>query len=645
VTAIAGLWSFGGRPGADRGVDRMLRAQQVYGPEQPAAWSDGELALGRRLFSLLPEDRFDRGPVTWGGGGHALVADLRIDNRDELRTALGIAEAEAKALSDAALLAGALERWGEDAVQRIVGDFAFAWWDAARRRLLLARDPFGERPLHYHRGNGFFAFATMPKGLHALEEIPVAPNRQRVATFLAQIPDSGSESFFEGVEKVIAGHLVTVTADGTRSRRWWNPEPSELRLGSDGDYEEAMREQFDRAVASRLRGSGGRVGAHLSAGLDSSAVAATAARLLAPEQGSVTAFTAVPREGYPVRRLRDGIMDEGPLAGAVAAAHPNIEHVLIRTGGKSPLDDLGRYFFLFERPFLNLCNGVWYTAILEEARRRGLKVVLTGAMGNASFSYDGLERLSQLMRRGRLLRLAGEAVKLRRRGTRLGTIAAQAIGPFLPARAWRAIARLRGADASVEAWSLLPRGEADALRIEAAAAERGLDAAGRPRSDPVEARLWMLRRLDGGNYKKGALAGWGIDQRDPAIDRRLVEFCLSLPAEQFLAGGWTRSLARRAFRDRVPEQVLHERRKGRQAADWHEGLAAARASLSEEIDAIRTCAPAAGALDTARMQRLVADWPADGNWHSREVERDYRHALLRGISAGRFIRNAMGANR
>jgi len=212
VTAIAGHWSFGAGPEPDRSLDRMLKALQVYGPEAPASWSGGEIALGRRLFSLLPEDRFDRGPVLWGGGPNALVADLRLDNRDELCAALAIAPAEATALADAALLARALERWGEDAVQHIVGDFAFAWWDAGRRRLLLARDPFGERPLHYHCGRGFFAFATMPKGLHALEAITVAPNRRRVATFLAQIPDTGSESFFEGVEKVVAGHLLTVTA-------------------------------------------------------------------------------------------------------------------------------------------------------------------------------------------------------------------------------------------------------------------------------------------------------------------------------------------------------------------------------------------------------------------------------------------------
>ncbi|MDP8995338.1 MAG: asparagine synthase-related protein, partial [Pseudomonadota bacterium] len=177
------------------------------------------------------------------------------------------------------------------------------------------------------------------------------------------------------------------------------------------------------------------------------------------------------------------------------------------------------------------------------------------------------------------------------------------------------------------------------------AAERGLDLSYRPRPDPVEARLWILRRVDLGNYKKGTLGGWGIDMRDPAGDRRLVEFCLAVPADQFLAGGWTRSLARRALADRLPAALLAERRKGYQAADWHEGLTAARGELEEEIEAIADCPAAAEALDAGMMRRLVEEWPEEGSWSRPAVMHRYRMALLRGISAGRFIRQALGANR
>jgi asparagine synthase (glutamine-hydrolysing) len=140
----------------------------------------------------------------------------------------------------------ALERWGEEAVDRLVGDFAFALWDGGRERLLLARDFLGQRPLHYHRGDGFFAFASMPKGLHALPEVPLAPNRQAVADFLALMPETGTETFFEGIEKVRRAISSIVTRDGLLVRKYWQPPSTMLRLGSPDEYAEALREQLDR---------------------------------------------------------------------------------------------------------------------------------------------------------------------------------------------------------------------------------------------------------------------------------------------------------------------------------------------------------------------------------------------------------------
>ena len=163
-----------------------------------------------------------------------------------------------------------------------------------------------------------------------------------------------------------------------------------------------------------LRGATGAVGTHLSAGYDSAAVTATAARLLAPAGGKVVAFTAVPREGYDGPAPKDRIGDEGPLAAATAAMYPNIDHVLIRSGHLSPLDQLDRSFFLFDRPMLNPCNWVWLAAINGAARDRKLPVVLTGQMGNMSLSYNGLEFLPELLGRGRVLRLLREGAKARR---------------------------------------------------------------------------------------------------------------------------------------------------------------------------------------------------------------------------------------
>jgi asparagine synthase (glutamine-hydrolysing) len=644
MTAIAGLWRLDGRPDAAEGCERMLGALGMYGSDASAAWSDGDVAVGRCLKRVLPEDAYDRQPLV-GEGGLVLVADAQVDNRDELARALGIDGGQLRALSDADVMLRAYERWETDAFDRIYGAFACAVWDAARRRLILAKDGVGMKPLYYHRAAGLFAFASMPKGLHALPETPYAPDEDKLAELLTLAPDWGSGTLFEGVEKVESGAYVVVgQGGGVEIRRHWTPAQRTLRLPSADAYAEAMREQLDQAVASCLRGAHD-VAAHLSAGFDSASVAATAARLLAPSGGRVHAFTSAPREGYVDTARKPRLVDEGPLAAATAAMYPNIEHVLIRAGGRSPLQGLDRNFFLYERPVLNICNQVWSDAINDAVRDRRLGVLLSGGMGNMTLSYNGAELLPELIRAGRLIRWLGEARGLHKtQAVRWVSVMARSLGPWFPVWLWKLARRINGAsDFDLSRYSLIRPARVDELNLKARAKARQHDLAYRPWKDGYVVRMWALRRGDRGAAQKGILAGWGIDMRDPTADRRLVEFCLATPTDQFMRDGVPRALARRALADRLPAAVLDAPLKGYQAADWHEGLTAARDEVAAEVERLAACAPASAALSTERMRQLVRDWPQSG-WDRHEVMEPYRLALLRGISAGHFLRRVAGSN-
>ncbi len=208
---------------------------------------------------------YDRQPLQSRDGRLTLVADVRLDNRDDLTTQLGLPSADAEKLCDAAILLESLERWGEGALDRLVGDFAFVLWDAQQHKLLLARDFLGQRPLHYHRGRGFFAFASMPKGLHALAEIPYGVDEQMVAEFLVLMPQRGTRSFFKDIDRIEPAHVVTVTRDGLSSRRYWQPQRPRAGRAEAADYVEGLRFHLDRATRSRLRGANDIVGAQLSA--------------------------------------------------------------------------------------------------------------------------------------------------------------------------------------------------------------------------------------------------------------------------------------------------------------------------------------------------------------------------------------------
>jgi asparagine synthase (glutamine-hydrolysing) len=641
MTAIAGLWRFSRGPEPADSCARMLAAQEIYARDSAAQWTDGTVALGRGLSLLLPEDAYDHQPLAGAQGRYILVADVRLDNRDELARALAIGPVSAR-MCDAALLLAAFERWDNDCHDRIIGDYAFALWDAAVQRLVLARSPFGQRPLHFHRGNGFFAFASMPKGLHALADIPYAPDEEKFAEFVALLPDAGTRSFFAGIERVPPGHFAVVTANGLSLQRHWQPQRRRLRLSGSDAYVEAMRHHLDQAVRCRLRGAD-RIGATLSAGLDSAAVTATAARLLQPSGGKVIAFTATPRAGYdgpvPARRLAD----EGPLAALTAAMHPNVEHVLVRAGACAPLDALDRSFVYHDQPSLLLMSWGMAFDLNDAARARQIKVLLTGGLGNTTFSYDGLALLPELLGRGRFLALAREMRALVAGGAMSWRGAlGRSVGAFLPPALWQLLHRVGAGAPAVPAESnaLNP---AHRTKLALAARQRGLDLSFLPRRDSFALRAWMLTRADNGNRHKAILGGWGIDVRNPLTDRRLVEFSLSVPTEQFLANGEMRALARRALADQVPRAVLDAPRRGYQAADWHEGAGAARGLLAAEIERLAQCPAAARTLDLPRMRELLQQWPA-GGWERTETTMAYRQMLLGGISAGHFLRRASGAN-
>ena len=633
MSAIAGIWRLEGGPDAARDCARMLGAQAMLGPDGQGIWDGGSVSLGRRMTRLVPEDAFDTQPLIAGPAARrVMVADVRLDNRAALQAELDIDPRRAWGLCDAALLLAAWERWEADCFGHLVGDYAFAMWDAADQSVWLARDPIGQRPLHYSHTARKLAWASTPMGLHALPGARIAIDEDRMAGFLALAPERGPASFYQDIMRVEPGQAVRVTRGGLTTRRHWTPARRTLRLARAEDYVEALRERLDEAVRVRLRGAEATVGAHLSSGWDSAAVAATAARLLAAMHGRVIAYTAVPRPGYDIAAPRGRHGDEGVLAADVAALYGNIEHVRIASGIRSPLDDLDGDSLINGRPTLNPCNQVWGNAINRDARARGIRVMLTGDYGNLTLTDDGVDGLADLAHLHRLGDWWRNARALQQSGAlRWRGVFAASFGDRVPRALWTRLRQLNGERIGAP-------GAYSALR-----ADRWPTEVKRGWRDRFQRRLDALAWRDPATYGKGALARWGIDLRDPLGDLRLVEFCQSIPIEELLVGGRPRSLARRALADRLPESLLDSPTRGYQAVDWHEGLTVGRPQLKAELNRLKTCAPVQDLIDLPRLQQLADNWPVDG-WSRDVAIADYRYALLRGAAAGRFVRRASGSN-
>jgi asparagine synthase (glutamine-hydrolysing) len=612
--------------------ERMLAAQSLYGPHSSSCRVNGSAAFGRGLYRLLPEDSFDSQPLLGGGGRYLLAADLRLDNREDLLTTLGDTIGEPSSLSDSALLLACYERWGPALVDHIAGDFAFAVWDRADRKLVLARDPLGQRPLYFRRTNSHFAFSSMPSGILALDSTTPRPDAERFAEFLSDLRPSLWRSFFEDVTSVEPGNLLHLSGGTLRSERYWNPQLGGLKLRSFDQYVEAYREQLDRAVTSCLRGADGIIGSHLSSGYDSSAVTTTAARMLDKGGGRVVAYTSAPRLGFDGLPARGRIADESGVAAITAAQHPNIEHVIIRPDGPSPIAAMQDMTPFAQQPLGNIKNAGWWTAINRDLSRRNISVLLTGENGNMSISAGGVNELADLVREGRWLTWLREVKGFKRNeNVRWRGLLAASWGAWVPQRLWDWIVKINlDEDTRLGTPFLLTQPLKDL--VAARSAEEFWSS--KPAANSRAVRLALLRRQSHGASRKSALARWGVDERDPTSNRRLLEFCLSLPTEMLIKDGVRRPLARAVLADRLPPEVLYPSHRGYQSADWYEHITQAEAKAL--FDSVADYAPARAIIDMDMLGRLVDEWPTS-DWHRPAVFCDYA-VVTNALSSAHFIR-------
>ncbi|MEO5972265.1 MAG: asparagine synthase-related protein, partial [Sphingomicrobium sp.] len=359
-----------------------------------------------------------------------IVADMRLDNRRELAKELGLAAGD-RSMADAMLVVKAWERWGIACFQYLEGAFALALWDAPARRLILARDPTGHRPLYLRPMARGVIFGSDPLHLAAVHGQPVA-DLDRLAGFLALLPDYRERSFIAGVDRVLPGGCAIVDSRRViRHHEWWQPPETDLRL-SYGEAVEAVEAEFSRSVQAALETDGPVIATELSGGLDSTAVSAFAAERTAPAR--LVAITGDPTG--PVDPPPPGLFIDEPKLAASSAGMLAIRHVRATAPPRPPLDALDDWLPFDRTPTLNPCNLPWVDAVYAVARDQGAAVLLTGAAGNGTISQVGERMVPELARSGRLAALAHEVRCLRRRGAKWKSLAALAFGDFVPEPLW-----------------------------------------------------------------------------------------------------------------------------------------------------------------------------------------------------------------
>jgi asparagine synthase (glutamine-hydrolysing) len=645
MSGIAGIVRFDDRDVRRQELERVANALRQYGPDKDGVILQDNVGFVHALMRMTPEDRYDHQP-TRGAAGTIITADLRIDNRDELLDRLSLDRHLVTDWSDARLLLFAWEKVGDRIFAMLRGPFAVAIWDGRKRSLTLARDHLGLNVLMWHRDKHSFAFATMPNGLFAFDNVQRELSEEKIADFLVLNHADHAGTIYRNIFRIPPAHLMRVGPDGSLDlqRYWAIDDIAPVRLKSDAAYAEGLREQLDRAVRRQMR-SLHPIGALLSGGLDSSSVVALAARALAEKSQRLPAFTGVPRPGFDGPVPDGSYADETPFVEAIKDKVGNVDVHYVHNNECDDFAALERFFIALNGPVRNPSNFGWTLGALEQARRQNCRVLLGGLHGNYTISWDGWSQTVSHLLRGRFL-LAHRQWRLYYRSTPFSLSVAFKklfVDPLIPLPLGNWIDRRRRANHTA-AWhdhSPIRVDFANAMAVERRARKVGHDFLYRVRRDERAQGLGQVDYL--GDWHAAEKAVTGVEVRDPTADLDVLSYCFGIPPEQFLAEGTDRSLVRRAMWGLLPEAVLTNRSRGLQAADWYEKLAANRSALSQQIAALSRSPLAHKMIDLPRLESAIRTWPETG-WERLEVFREYNLALTRGIAGARFLQWFESAN-
>jgi asparagine synthase (glutamine-hydrolysing) len=380
------------------GLRRGIRAIAHRGPDEVGIYDDNEFSLGTVRLSVI-DPQLGKQPMVTADERFVLGLNGEIFNYLELRQELEARGIKFATRSDTEVLLYSLAVWGEQALDRLNGQFAFAFYDRERRELLLGRDPFGERPLFYTQQDGVFYFASEIKGLFAFGEVRRELSADGVRAngrYWTPVP---GETCFAGVRSLPPGHVVRVGPHGMTLSPYFEIPIDRGDIGrSAWTFDEAkaeLRDRLEEAVRLRLRGDY-PLGAFLSGGLDSSIIASIVrqnttgelptfsitvpgswadesayqkiiAAKLGTEHSSVVVTGRDIRERFPnlVRKCEALLHFGAPVAVEMLAEHVGQSGVRIVLGGEGADESFFGYDILKEATVLDSCLAGGFTAEQE----------------------------------------------------------------------------------------------------------------------------------------------------------------------------------------------------------------------------------------------------------------------------------------
>jgi asparagine synthase (glutamine-hydrolysing) len=524
----------------------MGASMKHRGPDDAGMWSDEgrEVALAHRRLAIVDLSPLGRNPMSWDNGRLQITFNGEIYNYRELRSELERAGHSFRSHTDTEVILAAYDQWGLDAVARLAGMFAFAIWDRARRRLWIARDRVGKKPLYYSQHAGRLAFASELKALLVDADLPRAIDRTALQLYLRYGYVPAPHTIFAHARKLPPGHVLLAEDGRVSITRYWDPFTFAAadRTLTDEDAESELEQRLGTAVAQR-RIADVPLGAFLSGGIDSSLIVA----LMAEQSGQ-------PVQTHTIRFL-DAEYNEADHAAAVAR-HLRTDHHETLCDERQMLDTVDLLPAMFDEPFAD--SSAVPTYLVSRAARGGVTVALSGDGGDELFfgypRYRYFTDSLWLLYLPRPIRAAIAAAARRvprRRVRRIADVLdTEGVDPYSRFVSWFDPDQVRQISGTASPTAPFYGEMLERIRDLPREDQGGLlDLVSYLPDD-------ILTKVD------RASMAVSLEVRAPLLDHRVVEFALGLPARFKRRDGQAKWLLRRLLYKRVPRELVDRPKMG-----------------------------------------------------------------------------------
>lgn len=523
MSGIAGIFNRSLKKVELSEIIKIVYKLKIIGNDYQDYWVQDYVALGKATLQVNERNQDSTNVLSSENGKIYIVADCRIDNKQELIDLLQI-NLTNSSMNDTKLILKAYQKWGYDCVKYLIGDFAFIVWDCEKQQIFAARDPMGMRPLFYKTINGNFIFSSLIRSIEKTMEVSEW-NTTYLADFLYRKGTcSEEETPYKSVKRLPKGSYMIVDPHDIKINKYWDLDVGkQIKYKNDSEYEEHFRDLFSKSVKGRIENVE-CTGVLLSGGLDSTSIYGSAKN---------SAYNKVFPISCVFDRYTDG--DERYYIRYILDQYRERDHKCVVSDDLWILKGYPNFSIETDEPNRNQLSYAMLKPCYNIAMEQKAKVLLNGYAGDQVFGFNPYY-IADFLKKFRILKFLQESSKLAKSYNYTLSGAIKEFG----------VNAIKGEHEQPTV--LLPK-------VHGQCQERYQNE-NKIKNPGLRMQYRYIERSQGFHFAQFLSETNGLETRYPFLDVRLVEYLFSLPIEQKIDDAQTKVLLRRSLRGIVPDEIL-----------------------------------------------------------------------------------------